>query len=271
MTLRAALADATRQFEEADLDAPRLTAEVLLAHLLGRDRTYLIAHDNDPCPDAFDALVQSRLTGVPTQYLTGRQEFYGRDFHVAPGVLIPRPETEHVVERALELASPAQAIADIGCGSGSIGITLALELNRHTLLTDLSAQALAIARANATRLQATCSFLNADTLTALAAHSLDLIVSNPPYIPLGDRPTLTTEVRDHEPAMALFGGESGNDVYARLIADAPRVLRPGGWLVLELGWQSAAAVTALAQHHFTRIEVRQDLAGLDRVFSAQLK
>jgi release factor glutamine methyltransferase len=271
MTLRAALADAARQFEKAGVGAPRLTAEVLLAHTLGRDRSYLIAHDQDPCPSSFAALVHQRLEGVPTQYLTGRQEFYGRDFAVTPGVLIPRPETEHVVERALELAPGASAIADIGCGSGIIGITLALELRRPTLLTDLSPAALTLARRNAERLHAACDFLEADLLTACRPHSLDLIVSNPPYIPLGDRPTLATEVRDHEPSLALFGGESGNDVYARLLADAPRVLRPGGWLVLELGWQSAAAVTALAQEHFTQIEVGQDLAGHDRVFSARLK
>ena len=253
MTLRAALDEATRQLHQASVGTPRLTAEVLLAHALGRDRSYLYAHDTDPCPASFATLVSARLAGQPTQYITGRQEFYGRDFHVAPGVLIPRPETEFVVERALSLAPHASRIADIGCGSGAIGITLALELQRPILLTDISTTALAIASANATALQAACHFLAADALTALAPHSLDLIVSNPPYIPLADQPTLAIEVRDHEPALALFGGASGNDVYARILAQAPRVLRPGGWLVLELGWQSAAAVNALAQEHFAHI------------------
>ena len=271
MTLRAALDQATRQLHQTSIGAPRLTAEVLLAHALGRDRSYLYAHDTDPCPASFATLVSARLTGQPTQYLTGRQEFYGRDFHVAPGVLIPRPETEFVVERALALAPHANRIADIGCGSGAIGLTLALELQRPVLLTDISTTALAIAKTNAFTLQATCLLLAADALTALAPRSLDLIVSNPPYIPLSDQPTLATEVRDHEPALALFGGSSGHDIYARILAEAPRVLRPGGWLVLELGWQSAAAVTALAQEHFEQIEVRPDLAGHDRVFSARLK
>ena len=275
MTLRAALDEAIRQLDQGQAGAPRLTAEVLLAHALGQERSYLYAHDLEPCPDevfsAFRDLVRERLAGRPTQYLTGRQEFYGRDFRVTPAVLIPRPETEHVVERALALAGDGQRLADVGCGSGAIGVTLALELRRRMVLTDLSAEALWMARENAAALGARCDFVQGDALSMLGTKSLDLIVSNPPYIPLTDAPILACEVRDAEPALALFGGESGNDVYARIMEEAPRVLRSGGWLVMELGWQSAAAVCAMAAAHFTQVEVGQDLAGHDRVFSARLK
>lgn len=271
-TLRAAIDQASRRLAECGVDAPRLTAELLIAHALGHERSYLYAHDLDPLPPSlnYHALIERRARREPLQHITGVQEFYGRPFHVTPEVLIPRPETEHVVERALQLAPQANAIADIGTGSGAIGVTLSLELRRPLLLTDLSAPALRIAQANANQLGAACTFVQGDTLTMLASQSLDLIVSNPPYIPLAERETLEPEVRHHDPALALFGGESGNDIYAKLLAEAPRVLRPGGWIVLELGWQSAHAVRALAKD-WCDIQVHPDLAGRDRVFSACVK
>ena len=213
--------------------------------------------------------MHQRLAGKPTQYITQKQEFYGRDFRVGPDVLIPRPETEHVVERVLAL-KPQGLIADVGCGSGAIGLTLALELGRPVLLTDISPAALIIAAANAQALGASVQFLECDLTAALAPSSLQLLVSNPPYIALGDGPGLQREVRDFEPALALFGGERGHEVYARLIADAERVLRPGGWLVLELGFGSEAAVREMLRPlGWTSIEVQPDLAGIPRVLSAR--
>jgi release factor glutamine methyltransferase len=256
----------------AGVDSPRLTAELLMAHALGRERSYLFAHDHDDVPGglAFDSLVTRRAAGEPLQHITGVQEFYGRPFRVSRDVLIPRPETEHVVERALALAGGASRIVDVGAGSGAIGVTLALELSRRVVLTDVSPPALAMARANASALGASCSFVLADGLASFASASVDLIVSNPPYIPLGERDSLAVEVREHDPALALFGGESGNEIYRRILAEAPRVLRPGGWLVMELGWQSARAVRMLAGSLWTNVRVEQDLAGHDRVFSARL-
>jgi release factor glutamine methyltransferase len=275
LTLRALRESASVQFAAAGLDAPRLTAEVLLAHALRRARSYLFAHDLDEAPEGlaaeFAALVARRLAGVPTQHLTGVQEFYGRPFRVSPAALIPRPETEHVVEHALEVARDALVIADIGAGTGAIGVTLALELKRRVVLTDLSAPALWLARENALALGARCDYALGDALSPLAAKSVDLLVSNPPYIPLAERDGLACEVRDHDPALALFGGESGNEIYERIFAEAPRVLRTGGWLVLELGWQSAPAVRALAAHRWGDVSVLPDLAGHDRVFRARLE
>ena len=272
ISIGAALVSATRLLEEAEVTASRLNAEVLLCHALGRERSYLFAHPEELLSELvwihFGRYVHQRLQGKPTQYITQKQEFYGRDFCVSPAVLIPRPETEHVVERVLAL-NPQGPIADIGCGSGAIGLTLALELARPVLLTDISPAALAIAKANAQALGTTgVQFLECDLTTALAPASLQMLVSNPPYIALGDRCGLQREVRDFEPALALFGGERGDEVYMRLIADARRVLRPGGWLVLELGYGCEAAVREMLLG-WTTIEVEPDLAGIPRVLSAR--
>ena len=272
ISIGAALLSATRLLEEAEVTAPRLNAEVLLCHTLGRERSYLFAHPEERLSELawihFGRHLHQRLRGKPTQYITHKQEFYGRDFRVSPDVLIPRPETEHVVERILAL-NPQGPIADVGCGSGAIGITLALELARPVLLTDISPAALKIAAANAQALAAIdVQFLECDLTSALAPASLELLVSNPPYIALGDGPGLQREVRDFEPALALFGGQLGHEVYARLIADAQRVLRPGGWLVLELGFGSEAAVREMLRG-WTMIEVEPDLAGIPRVLLAR--
>ncbi len=266
-----ALATGIRLLEEAGMIAPRLTAEVLLSHALGRERIYLFAHPEELLSELawihYGRYLHQRLQGRPTQYITQKQEFYGRDFNVSPAVLIPRPETEHAVERVLAL-NPQGRIADIGCGSGAIGITLALELRRPILLTDLSADALQVAATNAKALKAEPTYLQCDLTTALAPASLDLLVSNPPYIPLTDAPTLQREVHDYEPHLALFGGHDGNDIYARLVAEAERVIKPGGWLVLELGYSNEAAVRTLLSH-WTTVQVEPDLAGIPRVLSAR--
>jgi release factor glutamine methyltransferase len=260
--------------DEAAVIAPRLTAEVLLSHALGRPREYLYAHPEHELGELewlhFGRYLHERLEGKPTQYITRRQEFYGREFRVSPAVLIPRPETEHVVEVALEVARDADRLLDVGTGSGALAITLALEARAEAWGTDISKDALAVAAENAQRLGARVVFAAGDLLTAFAAGSMDLIVSNPPYVPLRDEPGLQREVRDWEPRVALFGGEDGFENYDRIVADAPRVLRPGGWLIMELGFGSLAHVEALFGSKWDPPRVVPDLAGIPRVIAARL-
>jgi release factor glutamine methyltransferase len=273
MTIRTALRQACGRLEDAGVAAPRLTAEVLLATALDRDRSYLYAHPEAELADAvrgrFEAWTAERGEGRPTQYITGRQEFFGREFVVAPGVLIPRPETEHLAETALRLAPEARSILDVGCGSGAIAITLALELRRPVWTCDISPEALRLGRENARRLEAPVSFLAADLASAFAAGSLDLLISNPPYVAESEEPGLPREVRDYEPRLALFAGPDGLDVYRRLIVDAARVVKPGGWLMLELGCGQAEAVRAMLASGWDEIEVTSDLAGIPRVLAAR--
>ena len=280
-SLRQLLAQAAPALERAGVDAPRLTAEVLLAHSLGRERAYLYAHPED-APEAgaqarFEHWIERRAAGVPLQYLTGEQEFYGRLFQVTPAVLIPRPETELVVEAALEHlsldrlpTSPPLRLADVGTGSGCLAITLALERPQAAVTaTDISAAALEIARANAGRLGAQIDFVACDLLEAVSGSAFDLIVSNPPYIAAAQWDSLQREVRDHEPRAALIAGEAGTEVYARLVAQAEARLRPGGWLVLELGYDSAGAVRSMVNADWSAIETRRDLQGWERVLLAR--
>ena len=270
MTIDAALRQGQRLLEEAGIDAPRLTAEVLLAHATGHDRAWFYAHSTDELIELwwihYGRYLHQRLQGKPTQYITGHQEFYGRDFRVTPDVLIPRPETEHVIEAALEKWHPA--CVDIGTGSGAIAVTLALEHGAQVIASDLSLPALKVAAENAARLGARIDFLAADLAAPFADASFGLVVSNPPYVPLRDQPTLQREVREHEPEIALYAGEDGLDVYRRLIPEAARILKPGGWLVLEIGiWQVEAVQSLLAD--WSDVEVRPDLAGLPRVALAR--
>ncbi len=272
MTVHAALLQATRLLEEAAVAVPRLTAEVLLAHILGRERTWLYAHSGEPLGDPeqarYAAALEERLGGKPTQYITGRQEFWGREFLVTPDVLIPRPETEHVVEAALECGRGARRILDVGCGSGILAITLHLETGAETWGTDISPAALAVARDNARRLGAVVRFAACDLTSAIAGGAMDLIVSNPPYVPLGDTRGLQREVRDYEPHVALFAGPTGLEVYERIVADATRVLRPGGRLVMELGFGASGRVAALFGPGWRDLRLAPDLAGIPRVCSA---
>ncbi len=271
MTVRTALNQANKLLEEAGIAAPRLTAEVLLAHILGRDRSYLYAHsEEDFDAAAFQAALDVRMAGTPTQYITGRQEFYGREFLVTPDVFIPRPETEHVIETALARASQARTVLDAGCGSGAIAITLSLEMKAQVLATDVSLAALRVARRNACHLEARVEFVACDLASAAADHSLDLLVSNPPYIPLTEEPGLPREVREHEPRTALFAGPEGLDAYRRLIAEAPRVLRLGGWIAFELGYRQADAVRSMLDPRWSDVEIVCDLAGLPRVITGRL-
>jgi release factor glutamine methyltransferase len=272
MTLRTALLQGSQLLDDAGIAVPRLTAEVLLCHALGVERVYLYAHDDRELQELewlhYGRYLHERLNGKPTQYITRHQEFYGRDFRVTPDVLIPRPETEHVVEAALALARGARRILDIGTGSGALAITLALEMGAPTWATDISPAALTVAAGNAARLAAPVQFTACDLMAAIAPASMDLIVSNPPYVPLTQREGLQREVRDFEPHVALFGGPTGFELYERLIADAPRVLRPHGRLILELGFASLDHVQALLGS-WDDVQVFPDLAGIPRVIAAR--
>ena len=278
----------------------RRDAELLLCHALGRDRAWLLAHTNNGIEveqgERYDALLIRRATGEPIQYITGETEFYGLPFLVTPDVLIPRPETEQLVEKVIELAVSLQSprIVDVGTGSGAIAVSLAHALKGHDFsraetqqndvgalapagrpsttitATDLSAPALTIARENATRNQTTLRFLQGDLLTPVADEQFEIVVSNPPYVPDPDRPTLAVEVRDHEPALALFAGQDGLDIYRRLIPQAFAHLVPGGFLVLEIGYnQSPAIHDLLAVSGFQNIEFLPDLQSIPRVAVAQ--
>jgi release factor glutamine methyltransferase len=272
VTLRAALAQGQSLLEEAHVAAPRLTAEVLLAHAVGRDRTWLYAHSDEELRELwwihYGRYLHDRLNGKPTQYITGHQEFYGRDFQVTQDVLIPRPETEHVVEAALARASAAQTIADIGTGSGAIAITMALETKAKVVGTDLSERALAVAARNARRLDAGVQFVVCDLGSALEANVFDLVLSNPPYIPESTRDNIQKEVRDWEPPAALFGGWDGLDVVRRLIPDAWRLLRSGGFLIMEIGWSTAELIHGML-NGWQDLETKADLAGIPRVTVAR--
>jgi release factor glutamine methyltransferase len=274
VTVQTALRQACRLLEEGAVPVARLTAEVLLCHALNCPRAYLYGHPeeelSEPARLAFERYLEERLAGRPTQYITRRQEFYGREFLVTPDVLIPRPETEHVVETALEVARAARDILDVGCGSGAIAVTLSLELGRPVWASDVSLAALAVAAENARRLGAEAHFLACDVTDAIAPRSLDLVVSNPPYVPLAEEAGLQREVRDWEPRVALFSGPAGLDMYRRLAADAARVLRPGGWLILELGFKTAGPVRAMLGPAWTDVRIRPDLAGFERVLATRL-
>ncbi len=275
MTVATALLRGQRLFEEGAVSVPRLTAEVLLCHVLGRERAYLYAHpekDLEPGEETrYERALQERLNGRPTQYITGRQEFYGREFRVTPAVMIPRPETEHVVEEALALLSPGNTVVDACCGSGNIAVTLSLESECRVLGTDVSREALEVAAANARRLGARVELIACDLVEALGGRSVHLLVCNPPYVPKREAGGLSREVREHEPHLALFGGESGLDVYRRLITQAERVLKPGGWLALELGIRQLHAVKDMLVHGWDSTRVREDLAGLPRVLAARYR
>ena len=295
MDVRAALKEGMARLRAAGVASNTLAAELLLMHALGRDRTWLYTHPEEMVDGAavelFFAMVGRRAAGEPTQYLTGKQEFWGMEFEVTPAVLIPRPETEHVVEVALErlglrgikmdmktgAAMPELLVADVGTGSGCLAVALARELPHARLAaTDISAAAIEVARRNAERLGVAgqIEFREADLLRGTGEDArFDLIVSNPPYIAEGEKESLQREVREHEPAGALFGGASGMEIYARLIEEARARLLAGGILVMELGHDSRASVEAMLEEPrgWREIRVTQDLAGIPRVISAVLE
>jgi len=261
----------------------RLDAEQLLLHILSRsdperNRAWLLAHANDQTSqDArveFDVLLRRRLAGEPIQYITGEAGFYGLPFRVTPEVLIPRPETEHLVEKVLELAAnfTQPRIVDVGTGSGIIAIALAHKLAAATITAiDLSSSALAIAQENAERnsVSGSIRFLEGDLLEPVAEERFEIMVSNPPYVPLRDQASLAVEVRDYEPALALFAGDDGLEVYRRLIPAAFAALTPGGCVAFEIGYGQEAAIRALLEDSgFEGIEFFPDLQGIARVACA---
>ena len=276
MTLHTALQQGARILEDGGIAAPRLTAEVLLAHAMRVERVYFFAQPEQELSELewlhYGRYLHERLGGKPTQYITHHQEFYSRDFRVTPDVLIPRPETEHVVEVALEVVMPlargARRVLDIGTGSGALAVTLRLEMGAETWATEISAAAALVAAGNAARLGAPVHFVVCDLMEAITAGSMDLIVSNPPYVPVAQREGLQREVRDFEPHVALFAGQTGFELYDRIVADAPRVLRPGGWLIMELGFTSLDHVQALLSG-WDSLRVTPDLAGIPRVIAAR--
>jgi release factor glutamine methyltransferase len=273
MDVRTALLQGTKLLEDAEVGVARLTAEVLLAHALRRDRSYLFGHPEHELSELewlhYGRYLHERMQGKPTQYITGHQEFYGRDFRVTPDALIPRPETEHVVETVLRLTPRVGRMLDVGCGSGILAVTLRLETGADVWATDISQAAIGVAAGNAQRLEAPVSFVACDLMSAIAGESMDLIVSNPPYVPLGDKAGLQREVRDWEPHVALFGGDTGLELYARIVGDAERVLRPGGWLVMELGFSTSGRVAAMFSGGWAGVEIAPDLAGIPRVIAAR--
>jgi release factor glutamine methyltransferase len=258
-----------------------MNAELLLMFTLGCDRAYLYAHpERELTADErtrYDAALAERARGVPAQYITGHQEFWGMDLIVTPAVLIPRPETEHVIETVLDFVgrapSPARPlhIADIGTGSGCIALALAKELPEAEIhATDISAAALEVARANAARhqLESRIQFREADLLAGFQPNSFDFIVSNPPYVGDSDEDQVQLEVRKFEPRSAVFAGPTGTEVIARLIPQAHATLKPGGWLIMEISATIAEEVRRLLRD-WNDVKITPDLQSIPRVARAR--
>jgi release factor glutamine methyltransferase len=275
MLLRDALQSAIQRFEAETVGSPRMNAEVLMMFVLGCDRTYLYAHpERELTPDElerYESAVNERARHKPSQYITGHQEFWGLDFLVSPAVLIPRPETEHVVEAMLDLAPVSGAkIVDVGTGSGCIAIALAREFPRAEIEgVDVSPEAVEVALINAARLECQhVRFRVNDLLEGFAPESFDFVVSNPPYVGEAEPDKVQRQVREYEPKIAVFAGAHGLDVYRRLIPQARRVLRPAGWLVMEIGFSIEEPVRALPGR-WSEVRVNADLQGIPRVVLAR--
>lgn len=250
--------------------SPSLDAQMLASHALRVERSYILAHPDAELPElAMEHLLQRRESGEPLAYILGWREFFGRRFEVRPGVLIPRQETETVVESCLGLTG-VQSVLDVGTGSGIIAVTIALERPGWKVFAcDISNDALQIARDNASALGAVVDFRQSDLFAAFEGMAFDLIVSNPPYIGLDEN--LPNEVRGFEPPEALYSGESGNEMYRRLAAEAPLCLAPDGRLVLELGYRSMPQAADILRACGWSIEsVTKDLSGVERCLVAKL-
>jgi release factor glutamine methyltransferase len=275
--LKEALTTAIDRLTAAHVGSPRMNAEVLLMFILGRERAYLYAHpEQDLSPQdiaRYDDALSQRSQGVPAQYITGHQEFWGMDLVVSPAVLIPRRETEHVIETVLPLAKtlPKPRIVDIGTGSGAIVLALAKELLGADLhATELSAPALEIARANAARhqLESRIHFHETDLLTGLDPESFDFVVSNPPYVGESEADQVQLEVRKFEPQTAVFAGPTGLEVIRRLVPQAHAVLKPEGWLIVEISGTIVEGVRRLLED-WRSMQIVDDLQGIPRVAAAQ--
>ena len=282
MTLHEALTSAVSYLTAANVPSPRMNAELVLMFTLGCDRAYLHAHPERKLTNDerahYDQALAERARGVPAQYITGHQEFWGMDLIVTSAVLIPRPETEHVIERVLEIAcvgrapSPAALrIADVGTGSGCIALALARELPQAEIhATDISSTALEIARANAARHQfeSRVQFHETDLLRGLEPGTFDFVVSNPPYVGESEEDQVQLEVRKFEPRQAVFAGSTGLEVIARLVPQARGALKPGGWLVMEISGTIADPVKQLLAG-WGDLQISNDLQGIPRVVSAR--
>jgi len=276
--------EVSRKLESAGVPEARREAGSLLSFILGKNRTFLISHAEEQVDEnSFDQLrefVERRATGEPLQYITGVQDFYGREFRVTPDVLIPRPETELLIEAALQIVGDSGAapfICDVGTGSGCIAITLLCEVvHGRAMAIDKSPAALEIAKLNAQNLSVAdrAAFVVSDCFSSLNSHDhkFDLIVSNPPYVAEAALAGLQREVRDHEPMVALSPGPDGLSVIRRLIEDAPAFIKPGGHMLMEIGFDQGEAVTRLVNEGaWTLREIRPDLQGIPRIVVLQMK
>jgi release factor glutamine methyltransferase len=280
MTAAALQREAAARLRASGVEAPDGDAERLLRHVLDWDRARLVAHPDATVEAAaetrFRSLVEERARRVPLQHLVGLQAFWRHEFVVTPEVLIPRPETELLVEAALDALRGRERplLVDVGTGSGCIALSLAAERpDARVHATELSGAALAVARANASRLglAGRVVFHQGDLLRPLegSPDAIDVVVSNPPYVDEADRGTLAPEVRDHEPALALFAPEHGLGVYRRLVSEASAALQPGGTLILELGSGQRADVERLCgDAGLVVVRVLPDLQGIPRALVA---
>ena len=279
--LKDALKSALDQLTAACVGSPRLNAETLLMFTLGCERAYLYAHPERQLTtderSRYGAAIEKRAQGIPAQYITGHQEFWGMDFIVSPAVLIPRPETEHVIETVLELLKGSGAtsldlrIIDVGTGSGCIACALAKELPHAEIhASDVSPPALEIARANAARhqLESRIQFLQTDLLQGLPPSYFDIVVSNPPYVGESEADQVQLEVRKFEPRNAVFAGPTGLEVIERLIPQAQAVLKPGSCLVFEISGTIASHMPQLFAT-WDQFHITNDLQGIPRVVSAR--
>jgi len=275
-----AITEGAARLRSAAIDQERRTAGLLLCHVMGIDRTHLLTRYDQQIDEAqyrdYLALVERRAAGEPVQYLTGHQEFYGLDFIVTPDVLIPRPETEFLVERVTKLVGESKQssplIVDVGTGSGCIAVTLARHLPSARLIaTDASRSALNVARENAERhgVLNRIEFLEGDLLAPLGERGLegavDVLASNPPYVNDESFELLQREVREWEPHTALFGGVDGLDFYRRLIAESPPYLKPGGCLVFEIGFSQVDSISEMVEGGALElVDITPDLQGIPR-------
>lgn len=275
ISIAEALRSAWQILDRAGVPEARREAGSLLSFILGKDRTFLISHAEDQLSDdsvrKFQGYVERRAAGEPLQYLTGVQDFFGREFRVTPDVLIPRPETELLVEAALELSGPAPLICDIGTGSGCIAVTLLLEINdARAVAVDKSAAAVEVAKLNAENLAVAdrLEFLVSDCFDALdsSRYQFDLVVSNPPYVAEAMMAGLQREVRDHEPLVALSPGPDGLSVIRRLLRDTPAFLKANGHLIMEIGFDQGETVNELVDHDVWRLlDIKPDLQRIPRI------
>jgi release factor glutamine methyltransferase len=279
ISIAEALRDAWQILERAGVPEARREAGSLLSFILGKDRTFLISHAKDRLEEVawrgFQESVERRAAGEPLQYITGVQDFYGRGFRVTPDVLIPRPETELLVEAALEVAGPGLFLGDVGTGSGCIAITLLCErADARALAVDKSPAAIDVAKLNAKNLAVSdrIVFVVSDCFDAVdrSEYQFDIVVSNPPYVAEAMMAGLQREVRDHEPLVALSPGPDGLSVIRRLIREGSAFVKDDGYLIMEIGFDQGERVRELADRSDWRlIEIRPDLQGIPRIVVLQ--